>query len=57
MATVGAPEDEATFVFEMTDALAVAAVVGARTAHSGEDPVGESRDQIRKQLCNRNRGL
>ena len=54
MATVGAPEHEATFVFEMTDALAVAAVVGAWTAHPGENPIGPSRDQILKQLGNFN---
>ena len=57
MPTVRAPEHEATFVFEMTDALAVAAVIGAGAAHSGEDPIGASRDQIRKQLGNVNRGL
>ena len=57
MPTVGAPEHQTTFVFEMTDTLAVAAVVGARTAHSGEDPIGARRDQVRKQLGNFNRGL
>ena len=57
MPTVWAPEHEAAFVFEMTDALAVAMVVDARTAHSGEDPIGASRDQIRKQLGNVNWGL
>jgi hypothetical protein len=57
MATVGTPEYEAAFVFEMTDTPAVAAVVGARPAHSGEDPIGASRDQIRKQLGNFDWGL
>ena len=52
MPTVGAPEHEATLVFEMTDALAVAGMVGARTANSGENPIGPSRDQILKQLGN-----
>lgn len=57
MATVGAPEHEATFVFEMTDAPAIAAVVGTRTPHPGEDPIGPSRDQVLEQLGNFNGDL
>ena len=50
MPAVCAPEHEAALVGEVADALAVAVVIGARTAHSGEDPIGASRDQTRKKL-------
>ena len=51
MPAVCAPEHEAALVVEVADALAVAVVVGARTSHSGEDPIGASRDQTRKKLA------